>query len=162
MDLTFILSAIIFTLLAIVVATSIFNGSSSSADFARGCFGQTGEAKAGGLNSSDLKQNCHLPGEKKAVEDWGEVSGSSHDHWDVVKSVLSEETHSHLDTEERATPTEGAAESPGINDKVEANANNSLKYVPGVMRTNHMQMMMSKDELEQEQRIEFTTDFTSL
>ncbi|KAM4623855.1 matrix-remodeling-associated protein 7 isoform 2-T2 [Polymixia lowei] len=139
MDLTFILSAIIFTLLAIVVATSIFNGSSSSADFARGCFGQTGEAKAGGLNSSDLKQNCHLPGEKKAVEDWGEVSGSSHDHWDVVKSVLS---------------TEGAAESPGINDKVEANANNSLKYVPGVMRTNHMQMMMSKDELEQEQRVQ--------
>ncbi|XP_071400748.1 uncharacterized protein mxra7 isoform X1 [Centroberyx affinis] len=135
MDLTFILSAIIFTLLAIVVATSLFNGSSSSADFAMSYFGYTGDAKAGGLGKSGPKQNGYLPDKKNAMDDWG----SSHDHWDVVKSVQS---------------TEGAAESPGINDKLESNANNSMNYVPGKARTNHLQMMMSKDELEEEQRVQ--------
>ncbi|XP_056222945.1 uncharacterized protein LOC130163004 isoform X3 [Seriola aureovittata] len=138
MSLTFVLSAIIFTLLAIVVATSLFNGS-STADFAnaRSYFGA-----AGGLDQSGPKQNGYLPEKKKkkkAADDWCEISGSSHDHWDVVKSVLS---------------TEGATESPGINDKVESNANNSLKYVPGKARSHHLQMMMSKDELEEEQRVQ--------
>uniref|UniRef100_A0A3Q3L3H9 Matrix-remodeling-associated protein 7-like n=1 Tax=Mastacembelus armatus TaxID=205130 RepID=A0A3Q3L3H9_9TELE len=43
--------------------------------------------------------------------------------------------------------TEGATESPGIND-------NSLRYVPGKSRSHHLQMMMSKDELEEEQRVQ--------
>ncbi|XP_056222943.1 matrix-remodeling-associated protein 7-like isoform X1 [Seriola aureovittata] len=209
MSLTFVLSAIIFTLLAIVVATSLFNGS-STADFAnaRSYFGA-----AGGLDQSGPKQNGYLPEKKKkkkAADDWCEISGSSHDHWDVVKSVLSEEAHPQPLTEELATPvehssstsslsiprpgsrhmslevdsssevssgrgrrsfiglsdkelikcafsypqTEGATESPGINDKVESNANNSLKYVPGKARSHHLQMMMSKDELEEEQRVQ--------
>lgn len=88
MDLTFVLSAIIFTLLAIVVATSVFNGSSSAADFAnaRSYFGA-----AGGLDQSGPRQNGHLPEKKKkkTADDWCEISGSSHDHWDVVKSVQS-------------------------------------------------------------------------
>ncbi|XP_022598778.1 uncharacterized protein LOC111220090 isoform X2 [Seriola dumerili] len=184
MSLTFVLSAIIFTLLAIVVATSLFNGS-STADFAnaRSYFGA-----AGGLDQSGPKQNGYLPEKKKkkkAADDWCEISGSSHDHWDVVKSVLSEEAHPQPLTEELATPvehssstsslsvprpgsrhmsleTEGATESPGINDKVESNANNSLKYVPGKARSHHLQMMMSKDELEEEQRIHSNTDFNCL
>lgn len=95
MDVTFILSAIIFTLLAIVVATSLFKGSSPAAEFAnaRSYFGHRGDAAAGGL---DPKQNGHVPDSKKkkkevaaAADDWCEISGSSHDHWDVVKSVLS-------------------------------------------------------------------------
>ncbi|XP_040885586.1 matrix-remodeling-associated protein 7-like isoform X3 [Toxotes jaculatrix] len=141
MDLTFVLSAIIFTLLAIVVATSVFNGSSPAADFAsaRSYFGHRGGA-AGGLAESEPKQNGHVPKKKKkAVDDWCEISGSSHDHWDVVKSVLS---------------TEGATESPGINDKAETNANNSLKYVPGKARSHHLEMMMSEEELEEEQRVQ--------
>ncbi|XP_040885585.1 uncharacterized protein LOC121175803 isoform X2 [Toxotes jaculatrix] len=179
MDLTFVLSAIIFTLLAIVVATSVFNGSSPAADFAsaRSYFGHRGGA-AGGLAESEPKQNGHVPKKKKkAVDDWCEISGSSHDHWDVVKSVLSEETHPQLHTEELATPvehssstsslsiprpgsrhmsleTEGATESPGINDKAETNANNSLKYVPGKARSHHLEMMMSEEELEEEQRVQ--------
>lgn len=91
MDLTFALSAIIFTLLAIVVATSVFSGSSPAAEFAnaRSYFGA---AAAGGLDQSGPRQNGHLPEEKrkkKTAEDWCEISGSSHDHWDVVKSVQS-------------------------------------------------------------------------
>lgn len=81
MDLAFILSAAIFTLLAIVVATSLLNGSSSSrrcADPQR-CAGPLGS----GLDQSEPKQNGHVP------DNWSEISGSSHDHWDVVKSVLS-------------------------------------------------------------------------
>lgn len=87
MDLTFILSAAIFTLLAIVVATSLLNGSSSAADCAdqRRLFGHRGDAGP--------RQNGHVPDpkakEKKDEDDWCEISGSSHDHWDVVKSVLS-------------------------------------------------------------------------
>lgn len=50
--------------------------------------------------------------------------------------------------------TEGATESPGINDKLESNANNSLKYVPGKARSHHLEMMMSKDEMEEEQRVQ--------
>ncbi|XP_061087691.1 uncharacterized protein LOC133122040 isoform X2 [Conger conger] len=38
----------------------------------------------------------------------------------------------------------------------------SLKYTPGKLRTSQLEEMMSKEELEEEQRIEFTTDFTSL
>ncbi|XP_035467585.2 matrix-remodeling-associated protein 7 isoform X3 [Scophthalmus maximus] len=148
MDLTLALSAVIFTLLAIVVATSLFGGSSPVADFAhaRGYFAQRG------LDEPGPKQNGHAPEEKEAAAttttatmmkkkrtkkaaeegDWCEISGSSHDHWDVVKSVLS---------------TEGAAESPEVND-------NALKYVPGKSRSHHLQMMMSKEELEEEQRVQ--------
>nr|XP_057922797.1 matrix-remodeling-associated protein 7-like isoform X4 [Doryrhamphus excisus] len=134
MDPTFILSAVIFTLLALVVATSLLNGGQDPLN-ARGYPGH-GEASA-------AKQNGHLPdtkqSKKKAVDDWCELSGSSHDHWDVVKSVQS---------------TEGAAESPEVNDKTVFNANNSFQYVPGKSRSQHMEMMMSKEELEEEQRVQ--------
>ncbi|XP_008294188.1 matrix-remodeling-associated protein 7 isoform X3 [Stegastes partitus] len=140
MEVTFVLSAIIFTLLAIVVATSLLNGSSPAADFAnaRSYFGHRGDA--GGLGP---RQNGHVPDKKKKkkeaaeVDDWSEISGSSHDHWDVVKSVLS---------------TEGATESPDVNDV--ADSNDSLKYVPGKARSHHLEMMMSKEELEEEQRVQ--------
>ncbi|XP_008294186.1 matrix-remodeling-associated protein 7 isoform X1 [Stegastes partitus] len=208
MEVTFVLSAIIFTLLAIVVATSLLNGSSPAADFAnaRSYFGHRGDA--GGLGP---RQNGHVPDKKKKkkeaaeVDDWSEISGSSHDHWDVVKSVLSEEAHPHLHTEELAAPvelsstsslpgpasrdmslevdssseassgrgprsfiglsdtellkcafsypqTEGATESPDVNDV--ADSNDSLKYVPGKARSHHLEMMMSKEELEEEQRVQ--------
>ncbi|XP_038592466.1 uncharacterized protein LOC119916497 isoform X3 [Micropterus salmoides] len=143
MDLTFILSAVIFTLLAIVVATSLLNGSSPTVEFAnaRRYFGHRGESSDGGLDQSEgPKLNGYVPDKKKkkkAEDDWCEISGSSHDHWDVVKSVLS---------------TEGATESPDINDEVESN--NSLKYVPGKARSHHLQTMMSKEELEEEQRVQ--------
>ncbi|XP_037611698.1 matrix-remodeling-associated protein 7-like isoform X1 [Sebastes umbrosus] len=205
MDLTFALSALIFTLLAIVVATSLFNG--SSPDFSS-YFGHRGS------DQPETRLNGYLPDyskkkkKKKTEDDWCEISGSSHDHWDVVKSVLSEEAHPHPHTEELATPvkhssstsslcvprpgcrhmnlevessskassgtsrrsiiglsdkdllkcafsypqTEGATESPGINDKVESN--DSLKYVPGKARSHHLQKMMSTEELEEEQRVQ--------
>ncbi|KAM7381357.1 hypothetical protein PAMA_012276 [Pampus argenteus] len=147
MDLTFALSAIIFTLLAIVVATSLFNSSSPAEDFAkaRSYIGCKGDGAAAGSDPSGPTLNGHVPDnntkkkKKKAVDDWCELSGSSHDHWDVVKSVLS---------------SEGATESPEINDKVESNSNDSLKYVPGKMRSHHLEMMMSKEELEEEQRVQ--------
>lgn len=143
MDLTFILSAAIFTLLAIVVATSLLNGSSSSADFAtaRRYFGLRGDGSDSGLDQPGPRLNGHVPDKKKqkAEDDWSDISGSSHDHWDVVKSVLS---------------TEGATESPEINNKLESSENNSLKYIPGKARSHHMEMMMSKEELEEEQRVQ--------
>lgn len=93
MDVTFVLSAIIFTLLAIVVATSLLNGSSPAVELvsARSYFGQRG---AGAEDQPAAKQNGHVPEKKKKKEeattyDWSEISGSSHDHWDVVKSVQS-------------------------------------------------------------------------
>ncbi|XP_022045600.1 matrix-remodeling-associated protein 7-like isoform X1 [Acanthochromis polyacanthus] len=209
MDVTFVLSAIIFTLLAIVVATSLLNGSSPAAANARSYFGHRGDA--GGL-----AQNGHVPDKKKKKkeqrepDDWSDISGSSHDHWDVVKSVLSDEAQPHLHAEGLAPPaevsssrsslslpgpgsrhmsfevdssseasscrgprsfiglsdsellkcafsypqTEGATESPGINDAVDSNDSNSLKYVPGKARSHHLEMMMSKDELEEEQRVQ--------
>lgn len=92
MDLTFILSAAIFTLLAIVIATSLLNGSSSSDQYAKAqrYFGHRGDGS--GLDQTGPKQNGYVPDKKmkkKAEDDWCEISGSSHDHWDVVKSVLS-------------------------------------------------------------------------
>lgn len=36
--------------------------------------------------------------------------------------------------------------------KVEPNENDSLKYVPGRARSHHLEQMMSKEELEEEQR----------
>uniref|UniRef100_A0A1A8I5C7 Matrix-remodelling associated 7 n=1 Tax=Nothobranchius kuhntae TaxID=321403 RepID=A0A1A8I5C7_NOTKU len=173
MDLTFVLSAIIFTLLAVVVATSLLSGSSPAADFAnaRSYFEHRG------LEKPEAKQNGHVAEEKKKkeAESWSEISGSSHDHWDVVKSVLSEQNYPHAPTEdvvEHSTSTsslsvpssgsrdisletEGVAESPGNNaETVESDANNSLKYVPGKMRSHHLEMMMSKEELEEEQRVQ--------
>ncbi|XP_053269758.1 matrix-remodeling-associated protein 7 isoform X2 [Pleuronectes platessa] len=142
MDLTFLLSAIIFTLLAVVVGTSLFGGSSPVADFAnaRAYFGHRGEGATGGPEPPGPKQNGHAPEkkkQKKAEEDWCEISGSSHDHWDVVKCVES---------------TEGATESPGTNDKMESN--DSLKYIPGKSRSHHLQKMMSTEELEEEQKVQ--------
>ncbi|TNN52688.1 hypothetical protein EYF80_037068 [Liparis tanakae] len=216
MDVTFVLSAVIFTLLAIVVATSLFSGSSPAADFASYFVGRVA---AGGSDQPEPSHNGHLPDSQKkkqqpqrAEDDWCEVSGSTHDHWDVVKSVNAGEAYPQPHAEELAAPvehfvsslsvprpgsrhtnleadslseassgmtprsfiglsdkellkcaflhpqTEGATESPEINDKVESNADDSLKYVPGKARTHHLQMMMSTDELEEERRSVKTTN----
>ena len=45
-----------------------------------------------------------------------------------------------------------------LSDNEESNANDSLKYVPGKARSHHLQMMMSADELEEEQRSVKTTN----
>ena len=45
-----------------------------------------------------------------------------------------------------------------LSDKVEPNDNNSLKYIPGKARSHHLEMMMSKEELEEEQRSVKTTN----
>ncbi|XP_032431228.1 matrix-remodeling-associated protein 7 isoform X3 [Xiphophorus hellerii] len=167
MEATLALAAIIFTLLAMVVATSLLKGSSPAADFAnaRSYFGQRGD---GGSATSEAKLNGHVAGQerKKDADNWSEISGSSHDHWDVVKS---EQGHPHFDAEGGAAvesssstsslsvpslETEGATESPGDNTKVESDANNSLKYVPGKARSHHLEVMMSKEELAEEQRVQ--------
>ncbi|KAF6719355.1 Matrix-remodeling-associated protein 7 [Oryzias melastigma] len=174
MDVTFIVSAVIFTLLAIVVATSIFKGSSPAAEFAnaRSYFGH------GGLAQSRPKQNGHVPEKKTKKEEadvWSEMSGSAHDHWDVVKSVLSDEqqqpnlhkdegTEHSSSTSSLSVPCPGsrnmsfenhrATESPGVNERLDLDGNNSLKYVPGKARSHHLETMMSKEELEEEQRVQ--------
>ncbi|XP_019726610.1 matrix-remodeling-associated protein 7 isoform X1 [Hippocampus comes] len=224
MDWTFILFAVIFTLLALVVATSLLNGSSRSSSARSYPNGPIADAVRGG--ETEAKQNGHLSdnsnkgtAEEVAVgDDWCEMSGSSHDHWDVVKSVLSEEAetrpaseepeaaavavtapaelsssssaasslsvprpdsrHASFDSSSEASSgrgrrsfiglsdqellkcafsspqTDGDAESPDVNDKSEFHTNNSLKYVPGKSRSHHLEMMMSKDELEEEQRVQ--------
>ncbi|XP_011491671.1 uncharacterized protein LOC101163787 isoform X2 [Oryzias latipes] len=220
MDVTFIVSAVIFTLLAIVVATSIFKGSSPAAEFAnaRSYFGH---GRAGGLAQSRPKQNGHVAEKETKKEEadvWSEMSGSAHDHWDVVKSVLSDEQqqpHLHKDeattaehsssTSSLSVPCPGsrnmisevsssseassgrgrssfiglsdsellkcafsypqshrATESPGVNERLDLDGHDTLKYVPGKARSHHLETMMSKEELEEEQRIHFNTNFNSL
>ncbi|KAL6094382.1 mxra7 [Pungitius sinensis] len=156
MDLTVALAAAIFTLLALVVATSLFGGSSPAAEFAS-YFGHAVDGGAtGGLNEPGPTRNGSPPDgvkekkkeekqeekkeeKKEAQDDWCEISGSSHDHWELVKSVLS---------------TEGATESPEVNEKLDSDANESLRYAPGKARSHHLQRMMSKDELEEERRVQ--------
>ncbi|XP_057682817.1 matrix-remodeling-associated protein 7-like [Corythoichthys intestinalis] len=222
MDWTFILPAIIFTLLALVVATSLLDGSTWTSWTERHPAGPSADTGKG--DESAVKQNGHIPdtkqGEKAASagDDWCQLSGSSHDHWDVVKSVQSEEAQPHPANEEPdpesvaivAAPaerssssstsslsvprpdsrhtsfdssseassgrgrrsfiglsdqellkcafsypqTDGDTESPEVNDKSEFLANDSLKYLPGKSRSHHMEMMMSKEELEEEQRVQ--------
>ncbi|XP_068610827.1 matrix-remodeling-associated protein 7 isoform X2 [Brachionichthys hirsutus] len=160
MDLTLVLSAAIFTLLALVVATSLLNGYPSSRS--------TPESRS----EPAPKQNGHVPEKEKEEEEaagdaWCDISGSGHDHWDVVKSVQSEEEHPHpksgdldalleLSSTTTATSFEtgGAAESPEVQEKVEPNETSALKYVPGKARSHHLEMMMSKEELEEEQRVQ--------
>lgn len=87
MDLTLVLSAAIFTLLAIVVATSLLGGSPPAAP-------RVGppNGPATGADPTEAKRNGHATEEKprrRAADDWCDISGSAHDHWDVVKSVQS-------------------------------------------------------------------------
>lgn len=93
MDVTFVLSAVIFTLLAIVVATSLLSGSSSSVECAKAQpHLEHRNGPVSGLEPTQPRQNGHAPEDKpkkKAVDDWCDISGSAHDHWDVVKSVQS-------------------------------------------------------------------------
>ncbi|XP_029977841.1 matrix-remodeling-associated protein 7 isoform X1 [Sphaeramia orbicularis] len=141
MDVTLLLSAIICTLLALVVATSLLNGSAGEFANPRNYFGHR-DSSAGGADGSGPRHNGYLPDKRKkkaAVDDWSDLSGSSHDHWDVVKTVLS---------------NEGATENPGSNDKVESKFNNFMKYIPGKSQSHHLQTMMSKEELEEEQRVQ--------
>ncbi|XP_060884493.1 uncharacterized protein LOC132955601 isoform X1 [Labrus mixtus] len=204
MDLTFVLSAAVFTLLAIVIATSLFTRTSADAAKSRLLLGQ---GLTGGLDEPGPRQNGHIPekkgkkGKKKqeVEDDWCDISGSSHDHWDVVKSVLSEDTHSPTVIEEPSTPvdfspststrlevdssseassgrtrrsfiglsdkellkcafshpqTEGVTANPDINDDGDTDENSSLKYVPGKARSHHLEMMMSTEELQEEQRVQ--------
>uniref|UniRef100_A0A673C432 Matrix-remodeling-associated protein 7-like n=1 Tax=Sphaeramia orbicularis TaxID=375764 RepID=A0A673C432_9TELE len=39
-------------------------------------------------------------------------------------------------------------------DKVESKFNNFMKYIPGKSQSHHLQTMMSKEELEEEQRVQ--------
>lgn len=91
MDFTFVLSAAIFTLLALVIATSFLNGSSSKTESAKSPR-SSGQGSTGGLEPAEQKLNGHIPEEKEekeaVKEDWCDIS-AHHDHWDVVKSVLS-------------------------------------------------------------------------
>ncbi|XP_028331151.1 matrix-remodeling-associated protein 7 isoform X2 [Gouania willdenowi] len=135
MDVTLVLSAVIFTLLAIVVATSLLSDSSPGAESAS----RLSFFRSAG---SESMLNGHIPErtkKKKEAEDWCEMSGSAHDHWEVVKSVQS---------------TEEATESPDFTDTLELDSNDSLKYVPGRARSHHLETMMSKEELEEEQRVQ--------
>ncbi|XP_028331150.1 matrix-remodeling-associated protein 7 isoform X1 [Gouania willdenowi] len=206
MDVTLVLSAVIFTLLAIVVATSLLSDSSPGAESAS----RLSFFRSAG---SESMLNGHIPErtkKKKEAEDWCEMSGSAHDHWEVVKSVQSGAAHTHLYTEEQdpalepssapsslplsrpgsqntnldvETPseassgtgrrsfialsdtellkcafsrpqTEEATESPDFTDTLELDSNDSLKYVPGRARSHHLETMMSKEELEEEQRVQ--------
>lgn len=91
MDLTFLLSAAIFTLLALVVATSLLSGNGHG----------NGHGPAPGSEQAGETRNGHAPEETRnghareetpqrtAADDWCDISGSAHDHWDVVKSVQS-------------------------------------------------------------------------
>ncbi|XP_020792214.1 matrix-remodeling-associated protein 7 [Boleophthalmus pectinirostris] len=180
MDVSLMLAAVIFTLLAIVVATSMFTGTSPSSDYGRRPAVSVAEKE----RAPPATHNGHVPPSsperkpsKPAEFDWSEMSGSSHDHWDVVKNVQSEEEQ--LSTDLSRPPsssssgrgsyinlsdsellkcafplpqTEGAAESSDHTDKVDSNS--SFRYLPGKSRSHHLQMMMSKDELEEEQRVQ--------
>lgn len=217
MDLTFLLSAAIFTLLAIVVATSVFNGSSPAADlFNRSYFVRNEDAPAAGPEDTAAPRLNGCAAEQvkepEAADDWSEISGSSHDHWDVVKTVLSEqEAHLQTPCEDPAPPVdhssstssvsiprpessldvdsssdtssgrgrrsfiglsdeellkcafsslqnEGATESPDIIEETAEDDGDDdetpLKYLPGKSRTHHLEMMLSKEELEEEQRVQ--------
>ncbi|XP_077595056.1 matrix-remodeling-associated protein 7 [Stigmatopora nigra] len=229
MDWTFILPAVIFTLLALVVATSLLDGSTQSSWTVRHPASPSPDAGKG--HPSTVQQNGHIAESKRekratsAGDDWCQLSGSSHDHWELVKS---EESRPHAASEESATvaapaevssssssatvaapadgsssssasslsvprpdsrhtsfdssseassgrgrrsfiglsdqellkcafsdhQTDGDPESPEVNDKSEFLANDSLKYIPGKSRSHHMEMMMSKEELEEEQRVQ--------
>ncbi|KAJ0060677.1 hypothetical protein NL108_017206, partial [Boleophthalmus pectinirostris] len=192
MDVSLMLAAVIFTLLAIVVATSMFTGTSPSSDYGRRPAVSVAEKE----RAPPATHNGHVPPSsperkpsKPAEFDWSEMSGSSHDHWDVVKNVQSVSKvqmdapkrtlvyeEEQLSTDLSRPPsssssgrgsyinlsdsellkcafplpqTEGAAESSDHTDKVDSNS--SFRYLPGKSRSHHLQMMMSKDELEEEQ-----------
>lgn len=141
MDFTFLLSAAIFTLLALVIASSFLSSSSSKTESANSGR-SSGQGSTGGLDQAEAKLNGHIPEEKEeeeaVKEDWCDI-GAHHDHWDVVKSVLS---------------TEGATEGPDIDNEEDLTDMDSLKYIPGKARSHHLEMMMSKEELEEEQRVQ--------
>ncbi|XP_055085735.1 matrix-remodeling-associated protein 7-like isoform X2 [Periophthalmus magnuspinnatus] len=179
MDASFVLAAVIFTLLAIVVATSMFTGTSPSSDYGRRAAGRVTEEESASPGKHNGHGPCSAPEpqpRKTAEFDWTEMSGSSHDHWDVVKNVQSEEEQ--LSTDLSRPPsssssgrgsyinlsdsellkcafplsqTEGATES--TDHRVDSNSS-SFRYLPGKSRSHHFQMMMSKDELEEEQRVQ--------
>ncbi|CAL9699224.1 unnamed protein product [Knipowitschia caucasica] len=168
MDLGFVLAAAIFTLLAIVVATSLFTGTSPPSDY--------GRREAGKQRSPLGIHNGHIPVsgpelQKNQDFDWCEMSGSAHDHWDAVKNAQSEEEQLSTDLSRPSSsssgrgsfialsdtellkcafPPEGATEAPP-SDGAESN---SFRYLPGKSRCHHLQMMMSREELEEEQRVQ--------
>ncbi|KAK7918843.1 hypothetical protein WMY93_010127 [Mugilogobius chulae] len=176
MDASFLLAAAIFTLLAIVLATSLFTGTSPSSDYGR----RVADSVAAKERSWAGRQNGHVPcsppGRKQRRTekfDWCEMSGSSHDHWDVVKNVQSDEeqlasdlsrpsscassgrgSYIHLTETELlkcAFPGSQTEDSLDYSDKAEPN---HYWYLPGKSRSHHLQMRMSKDELEEEQRVQ--------
>ncbi|KAJ0015718.1 hypothetical protein NQD34_014008 [Periophthalmus magnuspinnatus] len=209
MDASFVLAAVIFTLLAIVVATSMFTGTSPSSDYGRRAAGRVTEEESASPGKHNGHGPCSAPEpqpRKTAEFDWTEMSGSSHDHWDVVKNVQSVsktcrwtlvtssaeiltccsvrvQEEEQLSTDLSRPPsssssgrgsyinlsdsellkcafplsqTEGATESTdhrGRFNILDSNSS-SFRYLPGKSRSHHFQMMMSKDELEEEQRVQ--------
>lgn len=49
-----------------------------------------------------------------------------------------------------------------LSDDLESDGTNALRYVPGKARSHHLEMMLSKEELEEEQRSVKTTNMESV
>ncbi|XP_041075673.1 FILIA-N KH-like domain-containing protein isoform X2 [Polyodon spathula] len=120
-------------------------------------------------------------GEKLVVEEIGAEDGGNL-KTEVGKGGESEEQshprqedHAAVNNEGRECEAEtgGSVQgSPELEDGDDHNDDNdadeeeeckvNLKYSPGKMRASQYEAMMTNEELEEEQRIEFTSDFTSL
>nr|XP_014337760.1 PREDICTED: matrix-remodeling-associated protein 7 isoform X2 [Bos mutus] len=82
------------------------------------------------------------------------VSKSKPGAWALTLLLVLQEAEQELDGEE-GSPQAGPEEEDG-------GEAFSFKYSPGKLRGNQYKKMMTKEELEEEQRIELTSDLTSL
>nr|XP_046210297.1 matrix-remodeling-associated protein 7-like isoform X3 [Oncorhynchus gorbuscha] len=190
MELSFILPAILFTLLAIILVTALFSTNDTSTVLSSGSAAskadhsgegslaqsgredvKTGLAKSGpsvnltekrgtaaGLTLTDKSEEdseCRSVGkimdpmaaDRRTVEEEGlpaaEVRTHAAHEKKVKSGIMSGQRYS------TSNPASAPVDIPDM-EVVEV----PLKYVPGMLRTSHMEKMMTKEELEEEQRVQ--------
>nr|XP_046210298.1 matrix-remodeling-associated protein 7-like isoform X4 [Oncorhynchus gorbuscha] len=184
MELSFILPAILFTLLAIILVTALFSTNDTSTVLSSGSAAskadhsgegslaqsgredvKTGLAKSGpsvnltekrgtaaGLTLTDKSEEdseCRSVGkimdpmaaDRRTVEEEGLPAAEVRTH--AAHEKKSGQRYS------TSNPASAPVDIPDM-EVVEV----PLKYVPGMLRTSHMEKMMTKEELEEEQRVQ--------
>lgn len=155
-DIWFILPAVLFTLLAVIIGAVVLRktgGSTPSISFRKSSTvpekksGECGFTRPQGALSQSSETEELISGRGTESES---TAHTAQDLEEDSCKLLQTKTASKCET-----PVSGNDESANISsDKKVGQEDKPLRYMPGMLRTSQLEKMMSKEELEEERRVQ--------
>ncbi|XP_007241348.2 matrix-remodeling-associated protein 7 isoform X1 [Astyanax mexicanus] len=145
-DLWFLLPAVLFTLLAVVTGALVLRKTAGSNKPGQCCAPPRPQGALSHCRETEDKQVCSqvlLSGERTGSE--------SKDHQEEEHFKL-QQTNTANTPEAPAAGNDESADIPSV--KKGCEEEKPLRYRPGMLRTSQLEKMMSKEELEEERRVQ--------